>query len=301
MSKGIIPQLDELLNLRHLAKKIHLFNNMARVSNLQSGSRISNHKGRGVDFDEVRPYQPGDDPRMIHWSLTARLGKPFTKIYKEEREPSVYLLLDQSTSMSFGTKVCFKNVLAANIAATIGWTALDQHEQVGGIIFNDSNAQLFKPKRSKQNFLNLLKTLSDNTLQNKHFASFNDSLKQLSQKIPFGSTVVLVSDFNFFDENTKVLFNLINQRAKIINILVYDPLEKMLPTNGSYTFTNTGREILKINASNSNRDKYQAEFDKKINSIAEYSQKNHMQFFTVATNDNIVDKINYGAIGYGRK
>ncbi len=301
MSKGITPQLDELLSLRYLSKKIHLFDHNTRVSNLQSGNHLSKHKGRGVDFDEVRPYQAGDDTRMIHWSLTARLGKPFTKIYKEERERSVYLLIDQSASMLFGTKVCFKSVLAANIASAIGWSALENHEQVGGVIFNDNLAQLFKPKRSKQTFLNLLKTLTDSSLYQNHLNSLNNSLKQLSQSIAYGSTIVLISDFHNFDDESIRFLNLINNKATIINIFVYDKLEEMLPDNGSFSFTQTGKEILKINANTNNRNKYHEHFTNRLNKIMQYSHKNNMQFITIATNDNIIDKIRYGAVNYGRK
>lgn len=301
MPKGIIPQLDELLSLRYLAKSIHLFDNQQRVSTLQSGTRLSRHKGRGIDFDEVRPYQAGDDTRMIHWSITARLGKPFTKVYKEERERSVYLLIDQSSSMSFGTRVCFKNVLAANIASAIAWSALEQHEQVGGIIFDDNSAQLFKPKRNKQSLLNMLRVLADKSFRTNHYNSFNDSLKQLSQKIAHGSTIALISDFSNFNDESAIYLNLINQRATIINILVYDQLEEQLPANGSYSFTQTGSEILKINANTANRNKYHANFKQRMDKIAEYSRKNHMQFIKIATNDNILDKISYGATSYERK
>lgn len=102
-----------------------------------------------MDFDEVRHYQAGDDIRLMHWALTARLGKPYTKVYHEERERSLYFVLDQTKSMHFGTRECFKSVKATNILALIGFGALEAHEKVGGIIFDDHGYNFYPAKQDK--------------------------------------------------------------------------------------------------------------------------------------------------------
>lgn len=300
--QGIIPQINEMLQMRYHANSIKLFDNRYKSGSNQIGNRVSHSKGRGVDFDEVRPYQNGDDIRLIHWSLTARLGKPYTKIYKEEKERTVFLLIDQSASMNFGTKVCFKNVLAANIAALIGFAALENQEQIGGIIFNENKAQLFKPERTRQSMSNMINILQNSDKMLGHYNSLNTALKQLSQKITYGSTIIIISDFQNFNEETRKYLNIINHKTQIVNILTYDPLEAMLPDdNGSFTFTATGKETLKIAATHKNKERYQNSFLSRINELEQYSHKQNMQFISIATNDNIVDKINHGVMGYGRK
>lgn len=302
MSRGIIPQINEMLNMRYHANSIKMFDNRYKAGTHQIGNRLSHSKGRGVDFDEVRPYQNGDDIRMIHWSLTARLGKPYTKIYKEERERAVYLFVDQSSYMNFGTKVCFKNVLAANIAALLGFAALENQEQIGGIIFNDDKAQLFKPQRTRQSISNMINVLQNQDKLLGHYDSFKTALKQLVQKIHYGSTIIIISDFSKFDEETKKYLSQINHKTQIVNIMTYDQLEAVLPEDGgSFTFTKTGTEKLKIAANSQNRERYHNSFEKRRQDIADYSRKQGMQFISIATNDNIIDKINHGVMGYGCK
>lgn len=301
MKRGIYPQIDEMLKMRYFSKSIYMFGNNRRVSSHQIGNHISHSKGRGVDFDEVRPYQLGDDIRLIHWSLTARLGKPFTKVYHEEKERATYVIVDQSRNMNFGTRVCFKNVLAANLASLFGWYALDQQEQIGGIIFNDNSAQLFKPSRTRQSLLNMLNILANQNKILPHYGSFLDSMRELSHKIATGSTIIIISDFNSFSPELEKYLGVINQKAKVINIMTYDPLEKSLPDTGSYTFTKTGSEQLKIDATDINREKYLATFNQRKNHIAEFSARNNMRFIEIATNDNWIETINHGVIAYGCK
>ncbi|MDD3266263.1 MAG: DUF58 domain-containing protein [Burkholderiales bacterium] len=302
MSRGITPQIDEMLNMRYHANSIKMFDNRYKSGAHQIGNRLSHSKGRGVDFEEVRPYQNGDDIRLIHWSLTARLGKPYTKVYKEERERAVYLFIDQSSNMNFGTKVCFKNVLAANIASLLGFAALENQEQIGGIIFNDNKAQLFKPERTRQSISNMINVLQNQDKMLSHYNSFKIALKQLVQKIHYGSTIVIISDFSKFDNETKAYLNQINHKTQIINIMTYDPLEAVLPEfAGSFTFTATGKEKLKIAGTTQNRERYQNSFETRRQDIKDYSRKLGMQFISIATNDNIIDKINHGVMGYGCK
>ncbi len=297
MSKGIIPDIKELLALRYYAGNIQFFNQQ-KVNLAVTGNRLSIARGRGMDFEEVRPYAAGDDIRLIHWPLTARLSKPFTKIYREERERAVYLLVDQSLSMQFGSRVCFKSVLAAKIAALVGWSALKHHEQIGGIVFNDTNSTYIKPKLSRQSLLDLFNlTISSNHKQNN--AGLSEALKFITQKVQTGSIVVVISDFFTLNENIKSYLNLIAAKCELINFFIYDPLEAHLPTKGHYTFTDNGKHKLEIDATKKNIQLYSAPFLERLNQIKSFSHKNRMQFVELATNDDLVKKINYGIMKYG--
>jgi len=299
MNNGIRPSIHELLALRHYAGNIQFFNKN-KVHATQAGNRLSIARGRGMDFEEVRRYQPGDDIRLIHWSLTARLGKPFTKIYREERERSVYFVIDQSATMHFGSKVCFKNVMAAKIAALLGWTALQHHEQVGGIVFNNDYAEYIKPKRSRQALLNLFNLLNNNQGICHYNGGLSANLELLSRNLHSGSVVIIISDFFNLDNQTECYLKQINKKAEIINIMVYDPLEVNLPGSGNYSFSNEkGQERLEISSTKNNKELYNRQFIKRLNLIETISRQNQMQFVKIATNDNPLQQINQGILKYG--
>jgi len=132
--RGAMLSLQQLLDQRHIAKALELYlQSRSRLG--MSGSHISKSKGRGVDFEEHRAYQAGDDIRSIDWRVTARTGRPFTKIFREERERPVIIGVDQSHHMFFGSQVSFKSVVAAEVAAILCWLTVDNGDRVGGVVF----------------------------------------------------------------------------------------------------------------------------------------------------------------------
>lgn len=298
MSNGINPEIRELLALRYYANNIQFFNKQ-KVSNAQSGDRLSLAKGRGMDFDEVRRYQAGDDIRLIHWSLTARLGKPFTKIYREERERSIYLLIDQSLSMQFGTRVCFKNVLAAKITSLLGWAALNHHEQVGGIVFNDSASEYIKPKSGRKSLLDLFNLITKPDLVKHNKGGLKHALQLASKNVHSGAIVIVISDYFGIDQEIERYLSLIGQKCKLINLFTYDPLETKLPNSGTYTFTDNGKLMLEISSSKKNDAAYSAQFLTRLATIKTLAQKNNMPFIQLATNDDLVSTLNHGVIKHG--
>ena len=297
---GIIPDIKELLALRYYANSIRLFNDQ-KVATSSAGGHLSLIRGRGMDFEEVRRYQPGDDIRLIHWSLTARMGKPYTKIYREERERAVYLLIDQSTSMQFGTRVSFKNVLAAKLAALIGWAALKQHEQIGGIVFNNHAAEFIKPRRSNKTLMNIFNLLANQKLLQHYKGGLNNNLNVLLQNLQTGSIVILISDYSEMDENTKTYLRLIGQKCEVINLFTYDPLEMSLPTTDkrTFSFTNDTKLQLQITNSKKNNALYSAPFAHRLEIAESFALKNRMPFVKLATNDNLVVQLNRGVMNRG--
>ena len=155
---GAYVDLQQLLGLRHSAYK-DLTNNSNAVGH-QSGLKISKTRGRGVDFAEVRQYQPGDDARMIDWRVTARKNKPHTKIFREERERPVLIFVDQSQQMFFGSQLRLKSVAAADITARIAWQTLAAGDRVGAVIVDNHSQHLFRPYRSSRAVGRLLNQLA---------------------------------------------------------------------------------------------------------------------------------------------
>lgn len=298
MSNGVVPDIKELLAMRYYAPDIQFFNRQ-KVNLAVTGTQRSIARGRGMDFEEVRHYQAGDDIRLIHWPLTARLSKPFTKIYREERERAVYLIVDQSHSMHFGSRVCFKNVLAAKTAALLGWTALKHHEQVGGIIFNDNNSMYIRPARGHKTLLNLFNLITDTNSLKQTNGSLLNALQLVIKKSHSGSIVIVISDFFTLNETIKSCLKLITHKCELINFFIYDPLEAKLPENGYYSFIGDGQAKLEISANKKNCSLYATPFTNRLNQIKLFSQQNQAQLVQLATNDNLVQKINYGIHKYG--
>ncbi|MBT9531632.1 MAG: DUF58 domain-containing protein, partial [Pseudomonas sp.] len=156
---GIQVSLAELIDMRHRAREVQLFSTQAKRSPL-AGLHHSKLRGRGVDFDQVRAYQAGDDVRTIDWRVTARTQEPHTKLFHEERERPIFIMVEQSRRLFFGSGLMFKSVLAAQAASLIGWAALGHNDRIGGLVFGDLEHHEIKPRRSKQSLLQLLNRLA---------------------------------------------------------------------------------------------------------------------------------------------
>ena len=298
MSNGITPEINQLLALRHSAKELQLFNPV-RINSLSAGINLSHARGRGMDFDEVRRYQAGDDIRLIHWQLSARLGKTYTKVYHEERERALYLIIDQSISMRFATKVAFKSVIAANLAAIFGWAALGAHQQVGGIVFNEANSSYVKPKRSRQSLLDMFNLLSSEKLTRQQGGLIN-SLQFILQQVQSGSSVIVLSDFSQISPEVERYLRLIAQKSELTNILIYDPIEANLPISGSFNFTNQAQQQLEISANSRSCERYALPFAQAQHHLRQFSRQNGMHFLTLATNDDLVTMLKRGIHTHGK-
>ena len=154
---------QHLIQLRHAAQSLPL--KTAKVRALQTGQYYSPFRGRGMEFDEVRLYQPGDDVRTLDWRVTARTGKAHTKLFREERERAVYVWVDFRNPMFFATRGVFKSVMAAKIAALLSWSAHHQRDRVGGLLFSDDQHYELRPRGGKSSVLHLSQLLSQMTLR----------------------------------------------------------------------------------------------------------------------------------------
>ena len=242
---GATTDQAALIGLRFQAR-LKLSSRKRSLSALAGPYRAS-VRGRGMDFEEVRNYQPGDDVRAIDWRVTARTGEAHTKLFREERERPVFILTDQRKSLFFGSSVCFKSVLAAEIAALLAWSALKQNDRVGGLVLGDYEVSEIRPKRSKSSVLRLLHFIHEhnNALpQRLHEPAEQTSELSLSTALEDarrlnkpGSAIFIISDFQDFDERcSKQLFQLAKHN-EVTAIKVFDQLESHLPPAGDYEVT----------------------------------------------------------------
>lgn len=242
-ARGAYVDINELIALRFPAKQLKLGYRNRALSAL-AGPNKSNFRARGIDFEEVRSYQPGDDIRTIDWRVTARTGDAHTKLFREERERPVLVVVDQRNSMFFGSRHCFKSVLAGQLASLLAWSALNRGDRVGGLVFDDTGHQEIRPRRSRKTVLTLLsqiasynQALPQNTQSDlDSFATMLSNLRRIARP---GSSLFLVSDFRGAAEERarEHLFELA-KHTELTAVACTDPLESELPKAGTYAVTN---------------------------------------------------------------
>ena len=243
----IYTNLHALARLRYTARG---FSYLPRqpVSSLLSGRKRSRLRGRGLDFDELRHYRPGDDIRTMDWRVTNRTGKPHVRVYTEERDRPVIAVVDQRLPMFFGSCRKMKSVIAAEVAAMTAWRVLSVGDRIGAILFNDDRVIEARPSRSDKKVMGWLGDLcamnNDLSVSRGHKSNpdaFTDALKTAERSIGHDYLVILISDFYGWSDDTLGVIRRLNQHNDIISTLVYDPLErdissadKLVVSDGSY-------------------------------------------------------------------
>lgn len=213
------------------------------VNDVFSGEYHSIFKGRGMEFEEVREYQPGDDIRIIDWNVTARYGYPFVKKFTEERELTVMLLVDASSSGEFGTAQRMKGEIAAELCSVLAFSAIKNNDRVGMIIFTDKIEKYIPPKKGSSHVLRLIREVLYFKPEDQR-TDINCALEFLGRIIKRRCVVFLVSDF--LNAGFEKMLSIANKRHDVIAIKIVDPREIELPNVGFIELedTETGEEIL---------------------------------------------------------
>ncbi len=205
-----------------------------QVDSMMSGAYSSTFRGRGLEFAEVRPYQPGDDVRAIDWNVSARMGETYVKLFEEEREQTIMLAVDVSGSQAFGSAHATKRTTAAEAAALVAFTALHQHDAVGLLLFTDRIEALLPPRNTRRHVLHALQRLltcePDHTRTN-----LNVPLRYLLNSLERRATVLFISDF--MDTQYTDLLHATARRHDLIGAHVFDPGEATLPPHGLLDLT----------------------------------------------------------------
>jgi uncharacterized protein (DUF58 family) len=199
-------------------------------SHIFSGEYHSAFKGRGMAFSEVREYTPGDDIRSIDWNVTARFNTPFVKVFEEERELSVMLLVDVSASGIFGTNVQFKQDLITELCAVVAFSASQNNDKIGVIFFSDKIEKFIPPKKGKTHVLRIIRELIEFKPENKE-TNIELALKYLSSIIKKRSIVFVISDF-LTENNYKDALKIANKKHDIVALRIVDKTEMELPEVG---------------------------------------------------------------------
>ncbi|WP_058534093.1 DUF58 domain-containing protein [Legionella saoudiensis] len=280
MADGVIAELNELIDLRRYAQSIH-YRPEGRA--IRSGNHLSKLRGRGMDFAEVRNYQAGDEIRHMEWRVTARTGRPHVKIYQEERERPVVILADFNPSMIFGTRVAFKSVVAARLAAMVAWTVIKQGDRVGGVFFSATEHSEFIPRGRDSGVLPMLAALSQYTEQTEAQRTaaptlLSDALLRLRRVVRPGSILVLISDFYTMDGECEKHLNRLRSHNDILAYHICDRVELASPKPQQYAITNGQQELLFDTRVRSVNEAYQQYCQRRINQLQEQFKRLHIQY-----------------------
>jgi uncharacterized protein (DUF58 family) len=244
------------------------------IQSILAGRHASRLRGRGLNFEEIRGYLPGDDVRTMDWKVTARMRSPHIRVYTEERDRPVLFLVDQRSTMFFGSRRAMKSVVAAEVTALGAWKVLDQGDRVGALIFNDQEVVSIKPHRSRARVRELLGAVvkinhqlgtsnpSESTTSNPEM--FNQVLKQALQIAKHDYLICIVGDGFGMNEESKRLVTLLSAHNDIITVFIYDPLEAKLPEVGPLTMENAKGQLEINTESASLRQQFAKDFNTRI-------------------------------------
>lgn len=298
-NQGIYADLRQLLALRFGARKLSLFSRRLAASQLLGETR-SHFRGRGMEFEEVRLYQPGDDIRAIDWRVTARTGKPHTKLFREERERPVHLIVDQRSSMFFGSAKRFKSVLAAELGTLIAWAALDNSDRIGGQVIGDTREVDVRARRNRHAVLQLVHYVEEFNRalpgDSEPATSLADALESCRRLTRPGTALFVISDFHDLDERAEKSLSLLGRHIDISLIQVLDPLEVSLPAMGRVTLSD-GKQRHQISIDPDLVKKFQQEASLQQDKIKQVCKRSRAQYIKVTTDSEPLTSLQtiYGA------
>jgi len=296
-NEGIYVTLSELLKFGYVPKHFSIRPRGTVLSKL-SGRHLSGARGRGMDFSEMKQYVQGDDTRNIDWKATRRTGKPYVRVYNEERDRNVWLVVSQMNSMFFGSTERMKSVSAAHTAALFAFKALETGDRVGAVIYNnDEKIKFFKASSSKNSVVQImteierqnhrLKASNDNNRK----VNLGEALKTLSALAKHDDLVVLIGDGRAMDEESAKQITRINAHNDVIGVLVYDPMEEEMVKSSSLFFTD-GVDTIDVDS----RDgifieKFRTRLEQRRDEFRQLSRKNALPVLSITTAEPVLDQL----------
>ncbi|GAB4066821.1 DUF58 domain-containing protein [Ancylobacter sonchi] len=288
--------LDDLLRLNHRAKGFSFLPKQP-VHSLLAGRHASRLRGRGLEFEELRHYYEGDDVRAIDWRATARLGEPQLRVYTEERDRPVLLLVDQRLSMFFGSRGAMKSVVAAEAAALAAWRVTSLGDRIGGLVFSENGMDEVRPRARQAAIGPLFEAIvrrngelraedprpSDPGL-------LNAALAKVPRLLPHDGLLTLITDAAGADAETVRLVTEITAHNDVLTVFVFDPLEAELPDIGRTVVADAGRQIEIDSASGSLRHRFAASFAERREAIEGFSRRRAIPVLPLSTGRDTADQ-----------
>ena len=296
MLSGVAVSIAELIALKASVRGISLTSAVVKNSSI-TGAHASRFRGRGMDYQESRAYQPGDDVRSMDWRVTARAGHPYVKMYEEERERPVMLLVDLNPGMFFGTKGAFKSVQAARLAALIAWAGVANGDRIGALLFNGKHQEV-PPTGGAKGALRLFQLLMAATepvkgLQSalEHFddaymPGLDSALKRCRRVTKPGSLIFILSDFYNVTEEASAQLLRLRQHNDVVAIQLFDPIEASPPPAGVYGVSDGQHTAQLDTRSSRQRRRYEQWCAEHNSTVAELMRKRAIPLLRVSTADD---------------
>ena len=285
--------MSELENNRALFKKIRHIEIRAKqiVNSAFSGEYRSKFKGKGMQFSEVKEYVSGDDVKLIDWNVSARMGELFVKCFEEERESTSFIVFDASSSNDFGTIKSFKNEVAAEVAATLAFSAIKNRDKVGLIIFTDQIELYIPPNKSRNHVLRIIREILYYKPKSKK-TDINIALNLLNHVHKKRGMIFLLSDF-LFDNDYRLPLLFLSKKHKIICFHIYDSIEKHFPATGLIEFEDSETEKLFLMDTSSKKFQktYQDNFNKYLQELAYFFNRLKVEFISLETSKDYMREI----------
>jgi uncharacterized protein (DUF58 family) len=283
-----------LIRLNGPARAIAL--DVLRVNSLQTGAYVSHFRGRGMEFDESRPYQPGDDPRSIDWRVTARSTTAYTKLFREERERPVLIAVDLRANMHFATRGCFKSVNASRAAALLSWAAHHRGDRLGGLIFGDKVHRELKPRLGRQAALRFVHQLAEHpdwatrtrSVDDDGEAQLTMALAALRRVTRPGSLVVVLSDFVGLSTAGQSYLSSVARHNEVLAVQLHDPFERELPPPGRYRLVSADNELAIDTYAGAARADYLEAYMKRSEAFEAFCHRYGIHLMPLSTRDDPV-------------
>lgn len=260
-------------------------------ANIFAGQYHSAFKGRGMAFSEVREYQFGDDVRDIDWNVTARFNRPYVKVFEEERELTVMLMIDVSGSLDFGTRVQMKRSMVTEIAATIAFSAIQNNDKIGVVFFSDHIEKYIPPKKGRKHILYIIREMLDFKPQSR-MTDIGGAMEFISGVMKRRCTAFVLSDFYERNDFTQPL-TIANRKHDVVAIQVYDHWDRKMPDLGLVRMVDaeTGVEQYVDTSSRRLRDAHHRYWMKRQMRLNETLQKCNVDSISVATDEDYVKQL----------
>lgn len=296
---GAYAELDSLIALQPKARGFTLRSKQP-VHSLFFGRRASHIRGRGLDFEELRGYMPGDDVRSIDWRVTARMQKPYLRVYSEERDRPTMLVIDQRINMFFGSRRSMKSVVAAEIAALAAWRVFHQGDRVGAFVFNDTTTEEVRIHRSRATVLRILdrvcnqnKLLRGDSPVHAKPERLNDVLESVARVCRHDVLVVIASDFDGANQATRDLLLNLSRSNDVVCCLAYDPLAMQVHPASQLVVSNGELQVeLQLGQEKVRKSIVDAS-DKRIRNIFLWQHELGIPVLPISTAEDVGDQVRH--------
>lgn len=293
---GVYANLDDLIRIQFKARNFS-FLPQQPVTSVLSGRYASRLRGRGLNFEEIRRYLPGDDIRTMDWKVTARTRSPHVRVYTEEKDRAILLVVDQRINMFFGTRDKLKSVTAAELAALGAWRAVAVGDRIGAVVFNDAELFDIQPQRSQKTVMSILgnvvqmnHALRADTQVEPNAGMLNRALEKALQLVSHDGLIVMISDFFGVDEQTERLAARMAEHNDVLALLVHDPI-RLQPAEERVTVSDGSLQMEIDFADKHVREKLAENYREEQEHITRFLNRLAAPLLMVSNKGDVVDQV----------